>query len=629
MAEPVAVVGVPEAADMMDALAQISLRNPWWLLLALQPWLLWLLAWLRRRWQQDSFADANLLPWVLSRPTRTHTYNYLRQLAWVLAWCAFAIAMAGPRSLQRIVGNTEASALTLQVVADASYSMSARDVLPSRMQRAKLELHDLIDRLQQVRMGLIVYAARPHVMLPATADKSVLRHAVDLLRVRELPTEGSDLFAAVRMAQQQLATHTQQPRAILILSDGGLSDDSAAAQQQLSQLLASLRQDNIRLFCLGIGTAQGAALLDDQHGWLQHNGRTVVSRLHATRLQQFAQAANGRYATVADDDSDWRSLYDEGIARLRPQIESKDSQVTPIWRDLSPWFVLPGLLLLLLATLHLPRSRKVMQTTALICLACLTAMLHAPASRAAESDYPAVFNLYQAKQFYAAARAFARLPGYAARMGEAASRYQLKQYAQAATVYIQAVLDADSDGQRAAALFNLGNSYFKQQQYAQAADTYRDALRYQPAFAAAKINLAYAQALQQRAAQNAVATTQRAGTGYHMAPAAPDTEVGKGRVGLDDSESKTKEHRPAQLDTTPQAGRKGTLLQEAKPVTQAIELNKDVSWTYDITRAQDITRQDTQFHVDESVFWQRLYESEEDYPAPRERPEVLPGVPPW
>ena len=614
---------------MMAWLAQISLRDPWWLLLALQPFVLWLLAGLRQRLRRDAFADASLLPWVLSQRRTRGRQQLLRQLVLLLAWSALAIAMAGPRSLQRVIGQDEASYLRLQVVVDESYSMSARDVTPTRLQRVKLELHDLIDRLQQTRMGVIVYAARAHVLIPPTSDKSVLRHAVDTLRVRELPTEGSDIFNALSMARQQLAGDNAGGRAILLISDGEVSHDDVQAQQRLIDLVTALRRDNIRLYTLGVGTSQGAALLNDQNGWLQQNGRTVVTRLHAARLQQLAQAGNGAYAEVADDDSEWRTLYDTGIAGLRSALAKKGKHQLLLWRDLSPWFVLPGVLLLLLAYVRLPTVKRSAAPLLLLCALLVAGVLPAPPSQAAGLNYPDAYAFYHAGKYQQAAQQFARMPGYRARMGEAGSLYQLKQYPKAATVYIQAVLDANSDAQRAEALFNLGNSYFKQQAYARAASTYRDVLRYQPHMTAAKTNLAYAQALLDKAKQNPVATTKRAGTGSRMAPAAADTEVGKGRVGLDESESKTPEQRSAQVDTSPQQGSQRPLLQQARPATEKIELSKDVQWTYDITRAQDIQPRDLHISVDESIIWQRLYEAEEDYPAPRERPEVLPGISPW
>jgi len=608
--------------------SQISLRNAWWLLLALQPLLMWMLAGLRQRMRKDEFADASLLPWVMSRQGVTGRHSWWRQLALLLAWCALATAMAGPRIQQRVVGGDEKHDLILQVVVDVSYSMSARDVIPTRLQRVKLELQDLISRLQQTRMGIIVYAARAHVMIPPTSDKSVLRQVVEVIRVRSLPTEGSDMFTALSLARQQLVNSKKQARAILLVSDGEVSDDSAQAQQGLTHLVTALRQDNIRLFTLGVGTAQGSALLDDQNGWLQQNGRSVVTRLHSARLQQLANTGNGDYAEVADDDSEWQLLYDAGIARMQARpIHGENGQLI-VWQDLSPWFVLPGIMLLLLAYVRLSEVKPATTAAFLLCLVFVAAMLQTLPSQAAQPSYPDAFALYQVGKYQQAVKQFARLPGYRARMGEGTSLYQLKQYPNAAAVFIQAVLDANTDAQRADALFNLANCYFKQDEYRRAANTYRDALRYRPLMAMAKTNLAYAQALQEKAQQTPGAPTRRAGTGARMAPAAANTDVGKGRVSLDDSNESTPLHRSPAVPSSGPA-QPAQLAEKARAVTGKIDLDKDVQWTYDITRARDISVQDALITVDKGVFWQRLYESEEDFPAPRERPEVLPGVPPW
>lgn len=611
----------------MQWLQEISLRNPWWLLLALQPVLLWLLAILRRRWQPDTFADAALLPWVVSSQQGTRTKQWLRQLTLVLAWCSLALAMAGPRVLQRIVAEDSSQFLQLQVVVDESYSMSARDISPTRLQRAVLELHDLIDRLHQVRMGIIVYAARAHIMIPLTSDKAILRESIAALRVRELPTEGSGLVNALHLARQQLSDADNAQRAILLISDGGLSRDDAQTQQRVTRLVTALRQDKIHLYVLGVGTAQGAPLLNDQNGWLKRDGRSVVTHLQSARLRKLAQLGNGAYAEVADDDSDWQALYDDGIARLALSRRSAAKAGQVIWRDLSEWFVLPGLVLLLLAYARLPVAHPATLSTHVLCLFMLATLFHAPPSHAAQGNYASAYALYRAGHYQQAAQQFARQPGYTARMAEAASWYHLKQYPKAATGYIQAVLDADNDAQRAAALFNLGNSYYQQAAYARAARTYRDVLRYQPGFAAAKINLAYARALQEkRIAPPPVGG--RAGTGYHTAPAQPNTEVGKGRVSIEESEHTTTTASPTPDNAATPVGNT-KLLQQARPATNKIELDKDRQWTYDITQAKNISPADTRVADDPSVFWQRLYEAEEGYPAPRKRPEVLPGVAPW
>ncbi len=608
---------------MLNVVNEIELRNAWWLLLVLQPLVLFSVAAVFRYLRHDEFADPQLLPWVRRQQLQRKPIYLLRWLSLCLAWCLLALAMAGPRIALQTIDTGDEQATEVQVVVDVSRSMSARDVLPSRIERARLELMNLIDNVRDTRLGLLVYAARAHVMLPPTQDKEVLRHAAGLLQTGHLPTEGSELLGAVRYAAQQF-TQRDQPRAILLISDGEMPDDN---QTEIDALLTELKQANIRLYVLGMGTRQGAPLLGDAQGWLQHAGRAVVARLHSERLRLLAEGGNGQYAEVSDDDSDWQLLYNNGIARLQAANRKVTVEDQIIWRDLSAWFVLPGLGLLLLAYLHLPVKSVASNKPALFILCVLLGNGGSVPAEAAVISYAEAYATYRQGEYQLAAKQFAQLKGYRARLAEGVSHYQLQAYQAAAANFIQATLDAETDQQRAMALFNLGNAYFKQDAFLQAEQVYRDVLRYVPRWQAVQINLEYARVLKEKqsAAEPGLAT--RAGSGSRSARVADDVEITQGQLGLDSSESETQtEPAPAangdqQMTLTP--------LQQAAPATEKIEREEDVSWSYDINDASGIQRQHTQFKVDEAVIWQRLFEIEEGFPAPRERPHTLPGTEPW
>lgn len=605
---------------MMSLLHSIELRNAWWLLLTMQPLLVLVIAALLRHARRDEFADAHLLPWVRSARALRQPLYMLRMLILLLAWGLLALAMAGPRIAQGTIDSGEEQALEVQVVIDLSRSMAARDVMPSRIERVRLELSDFIERMQAIRMGLVVYAARAHVMLPATTDKAVLRHSVALLDTRQLPVEGSDLVAALRLAAQQF--HDQdRPRAILLISDGELHSQGRA---DTTALLAELKQAGIRLYVFGVGTPQGAPLLSDEQGWLQHEGRAVVTRLERERLQGIAIAGNGEYAEVSDDDADWQVLYHNGIARLQASRDETAAGENIIWQDLSAWFVLPGLFLLLLAYAQVPFTRH----AAGIGVPLLLAMLVSPQLEAAPLNYADAYDLYAQGEYQHAASAFARLPGYDARLAEGVSHYRAQAWQQAAASFIQATLDAQSDAQRARALFNLGNTYFKQAAYSEAAQVYADVLRYAHDWRAAQINLDYAKALQQQQATGDLPVATREGKGARSARAADNVAITQGRLSIDGSESETKADLSLQ-DTLPASQAGAQRLLQSAPAAAQIERDQDIGWTYEIDSAQAIQVQHTQFSVDEKVLWQRLYEGEEGFAAPQDKPHVLPEVSPW
>lgn len=245
---------------MMDA----QLREPLWLLLALSPALLWLLAHAIKRWRHTPYADPHLRDWVVARQTRQRRTRLWQGLLIQLAWICFAIAMAGPRVPLTLQDTSQASDSQLMVVVDLSLSMSARDIRPSRIERVKLELLDLIERAQRTRIGLIVYAAQPHVLCPPTTDKTVLRHYVQSLRTQLLPTAGSRTQQALIFAAQQFNDDMPISKAVLLVSDG---ETNASAQESDTQLLIqTLKHAQIHLYVLAVGSEIGAALMTPQHG---------------------------------------------------------------------------------------------------------------------------------------------------------------------------------------------------------------------------------------------------------------------------------------------------------------------------------------------------------------------------
>lgn len=612
-------------------LTELAWRQPLWAWLALYPWLVWALrGWLGRRAGQG-YADPQLAPWVrvsaakglsLSRRWR----NGWRPAALALAWALFALSLAGPRLVQNTYGQPEAEYPQLMVVLDLSRSMTARDVAPSRLQRARLELLDLIDRSGRLRIGLTVFAARPHLLTPVTADKAVLRHALPALRYGLLPTEGSDLAAALAFAADNFAD-ASTPRAVLLVSDGdsGAAGD-AARDEWLADAVTQLRLQGITLHVLGMGTTEGAALQGADGGWLQYRGQAVVSRLQAPLLRRLARLGGGRYAEQADTDTEWHELYDRGISEALGGARDEGELV--VWRELYPWLLVPAVLLLLLAhgLLAHARPRRVAAGMAplLLALTGVSTLLPSPPTQAADPQQLA-YRAY-ADQAYARARqAYAGVPGYAGRMGEGNSAYHLGEYRYALQQFTLAILAADDDGRCANALFNLANSHYRMAHYSEAAQLYRDVLRYRPHDAAAERNLAFAETLQAQqgdAAEDDAAGGQGRGPRTARLPQGTDTEGSD--VMLDDSQDE---------ESVPVGGRVADLVESgiryARPAVRQVEVFEDRAWAFRSTSNDRIAQQAGALKVDESTVWQRLFEAEEGFPAPLDAPRELGEVPPW
>lgn len=310
-------------------------REPLWLWLALFPLVLAAWGYFQQRSQAQTYADAHLLPWVqVNVSQRGWRQWFSPQIVWGIAWVLFAISLAGPRTPQTQADNLSPAQFDVLVVLDISRSMQATDIAPSRLQRAALELHELLSLAQASRMGIVVYGARPHVFMPLTNDFNAVRFYLQHLETLVLPTLGSDHAAALAFAQQELAARDQVlPAALLWLTDG---DIPANQQATLQTRVQALHQAGIRLYALGLGTEDGDAISLPGGKWLEQGGQAVRSQLNSASLETLTAQTGGAYSAVKDDASDWDALYTQRIAKAFP-IAPNDAQQ---WREWYVWTLL-------------------------------------------------------------------------------------------------------------------------------------------------------------------------------------------------------------------------------------------------------------------------------------------------
>lgn len=607
---------------MINLLESLNWREPLWLLLAVQPIVIYLLVLLARRLQKDHYAEPHLLPWVKLNNNKAGTHSFLKRLLLVIAWLAFAIAMAGPRIANKIVSTDESAYTDIIVLLDVSRSMTAHDIHPSRLERAKLELLDLVQRSQRNRIGIILYAAKAHVLSPLTSDKNLLRHYISKIQSSLLPTRGSNLKGALKFIAEKYGNNTQQ--AILVISDG---ENVSQNIDDYEDILSNIKQNNIHVFSLIAGTDTGAPLLDHESGWLTFENQDIISKANTSLLSEIALRTNGTFSKINDTDDDWQLLYEKGITRIKPVSVSnqKDSDLI-IWTEYYSWFLLLGIFCFTFAHLNVYSIKKPRHAASFVLVVVMITGL-SNTDVVADEQYQQAYHSYLQQDYQQAEQQFSQVNNYAGRIGQASAAYQNKDYSRAIMLFIQASLDARTDAQRVHALFNLANSYYQVYKYQQAANIYQDVLRYQPNHLQAKTNLTYARNLAKKQVINkGDITTSHGGRGPRTARLAPDAEIGKGNITLGD-ESETLPYALSidQGNATEQPSD----VSAAGLVTQDIETKEDTSWTYQIRNISELDTMINSISSDEYIFWQRLFEWEENFPAPLAEPVHIQGVKPW
>jgi Ca-activated chloride channel family protein len=582
---------------MNELFMSLDWRQPLWLLLAFQPIMLWLvLRYLKNRNQQH-FADEALLPWVEVQYQRSFLQKlFSRDTAYMLAWLGFAIALAGPRLPQKNNPDPSQTQLDVMLVIDLSRSMNAKDIKPSRIRRATLEAYEFLSMVKSARVGVVVYAARPHLYTPLTNDFKALEFYLKDLDSLQLPTQGGDAVAALTFAETELLSNTTSNqsinidinKAIVWLTDGDFD------ASQIAQFEKSLKTPSTSIHILGLGTADGAAIPLKDGSWFESNGQTVITKANFDFLSKTAQKWGGVFSLASDDESDWQAIYQKGILS---QLKPASSNDTENREELYPWFLFTAILLLGIALFP---SLK-----ALLLVLGISLMIGLLSTANAEDNFSE--NIL-----------------------EGAGNYENEDFSLAKAEFIQAVLKANSGKERAMAMHNLGNSLFKIGDYETALFLYSDALRYDPN----QINTLYNHKLtfelykllqkrQQRILLRGPVTTpsseqnifdlpeqiafmleNKIHTMDFKLPELPQDEknrlIGKGLAHLQLIESE-------QLQNQEQG------LQRQKINQAKLYLNS-------------LEEQNTE---SSSALWKRLFEIEEGFAAEVDEPKSIPGVRPW
>ena len=329
------------------------LRPAWFV--ALVPMLFFLL-WLhnsnRSRGVWQAVCDAHLIPYVLKQGSaaRRTWHSVVLGVAGLVA----VIALAGPvwQKLPQPVFRQQSA---LVVVLDLSKSMDAGDLKPSRLERARLKLIDLLRLRSEGQTALIVYAGDAFVVTPLTDDTGTITALVQSLSTGLMPAQGSNPGRAVRQALELLSQAGIRAGSILMITDG-------IQESEIDDLAGAVVQSGHSLSVMGVGTAQGAPVPGPAGGFVKDSGgQIILPRLDERVLRQLASQAGGVYTPLRIQDDDIEMLLGQsGPNWTGAGTESTELQ-TDRWREEGPWLLL---LLLPVATLAFRKGLLV----AVLCL---------------------------------------------------------------------------------------------------------------------------------------------------------------------------------------------------------------------------------------------------------------------
>ena len=314
--------------------------------------------------------DALLSRFAASRLLDQLTEKASLTRAWIKAGCillavlSIGIAHARPQ-LGVEWSERKARGLDIVFILDSSKSMLATDLRPTRLDRAKLAIIDLVERLEGDRIGIIAFAGQAFLQTPPTLDYSAFHESLDAIDPSIMTSGGSDLGNAIDEATKAFPSQNNI-KVVVLLTDGeDLSGNAASAATRA-------REDGIQIFTIGIGTPEGEYLrIRNEQGIEEFvrdsSGQPILSKLDENTLQAIAQATEGIYSQLSSDSLD--QLFDSVIARL-PR-EERESELQEIGIERFQWALTLALIFLVFDIL-IRRRRSAAIHTSMLILASLT-----------------------------------------------------------------------------------------------------------------------------------------------------------------------------------------------------------------------------------------------------------------
>jgi Ca-activated chloride channel family protein len=307
------------------------------------------------RWKKKSlslFGDSKLLKELMHSYSKGRTQ--IKNVFTILIFTLLIIGIANPQ-IGTKMEEVKREGVDLMIAIDLSNSMLAEDIKPNRLEKSKLAISRLIDKLEGDRIGLIVFAGEAYVQLPITTDYSAAKLFLSTVNTNIVPTQGTEIAKAIDLSVQSFDMENAQNKAIIIITDGESHDEKAIESAQQAQELG------VFVHTLGMGLRKGGPIpiynkYGNQTGYRKdREGNTVVSKLNENLLQEIASTGLGIYVRANNSKAGLSTLFAEINKMEKKEI---GTMVFTEYKDRFQLFIGFALLLLLADLMLLNRKNK-------------------------------------------------------------------------------------------------------------------------------------------------------------------------------------------------------------------------------------------------------------------------------
>jgi len=272
-----------------------------------------------RHRSMERFGNLDLLQRLT--PSAGHRRLHLKFLLLITAVAFLILGTANPRIGSKLE-EVKREGVDLFIALDVSLSMKAEDIKPSRLEAAKREISLLLDKLQNDRIGLIVFAGNSYLQLPLTTDYDAARLFLSTIDVDIVPVPGTAIGSAIKLAMKSYVQGETKHKALVIITDGENHEDDAIAAAKAAAA------EGIVVHAIGMGSSQGAPIPvyqnEVQVGFKKdEEGNVVITKLDEAGLQQIAEAGSGKYIRANNQQNELDAIFKEVQSMEKKEFGAK------------------------------------------------------------------------------------------------------------------------------------------------------------------------------------------------------------------------------------------------------------------------------------------------------------------
>ncbi len=299
--------------------------------------IIWILGNRRRRLARERFGDAALVRRLSPdySPARMAAKFLIRLLAFVFAVLTVARPQFGSR-----LEEVKREGVEVIIALDVSNSMLATDISPSRLERAKQAISQLVDQLREDRIGLILFAGDAYTQIPITNDYLSAKMFLSTAGPDAVSKQGTAIGSAIDLGMRSFTPESDKSRALIIITDGENHEDDALAKAR------EAAEKGVVVHTIGIGSPGGSPIPFRSGGTTDYlkdrDGNTVISKLDEKTLQEIASVTGGRYVRANNTSIGLTEIYND-IGHM------KKSEINAVmYTEYNEQFLIPAAILFIL-----------------------------------------------------------------------------------------------------------------------------------------------------------------------------------------------------------------------------------------------------------------------------------------